>query len=110
MKPFMMYDILYNNNGYPTGITHNGFTLLVDPSIFPMYESDLHQITSGMLRYTNFLTSLPIEYIQGKILKITGFTSYSTYKIEPQSEMRLYGQKFLSIYQVSNGRPNIITK
>lgn len=115
MKPFFQplrqENLLYNTFGYPCGIQFNEFNLMIDSSIFPRDSSDMEKLYLAMFRYTSFLNTLPLEFIDGnKVLKITGFNNYNTFKIEPVSSIYLNGTQFYSIYTENSGKPSIITK
>lgn len=92
------------------GIFYNGFYLVIDPLIFPKDSLDFSKINVAMFRYTSFLNTLPLSYPQGKKLRITGFSDFSTFKIEPIVDIFMNGLPFYSIYSETNGKPNIITK
>lgn len=106
-SPFMcMSTINYNKNT----ISHNGFTLEIDPSIYPNDQAQLEHVYQAMFRYTCFLNSLPLSYPQGRYLKITGFNNYVNFKIEPVCPIYMDGQLFSTIYVEHGGRPQIISK
>lgn len=113
MKPFLFpesVEVIYDGNGYPSGIRFNGFNLMIDLSIFPRKKEDMERILIAAYRYTSILCTLPLEFPKGMVLKITGFTSYANFKIEPTLPIYMNGYPFQTIYIEEHGRPSIITK
>lgn len=113
MKPFIIpgtVDLIYDNNGYPSGIHLNEFNLMIDLSIFPRDQDNMERIILALYRYTSMLNTLPLEYPKGKVLKITGFTSFINFKIEPKLPIYMNGYPFQTMYIEDYGCPSIITK
>lgn len=116
IKPFYQIngkpDVLYDQySGYPSGIVYNGITLEIDGSIFPNSEYERDRLCLSLFRFTSFINTLPIRYDRSKVFKISGFTDYNNFKIEPCSQFyTTNGNPINIIYLEINGYPSIITK
>lgn len=119
MKPFLalsttqsnQINLVENNNRSCYEIYYNGFTLLVDQTIFPVDNPAMVNVFYlAMYRITLFLNTLPLHQNTLKVLKVTGFTDFCNFKIEPVSPLYINGREFMFIYKEKNSLPSFITK
>ena len=96
MKPFLalsttqsnQINLVENNNRSCYEIYYNGFALLVDQTIFPVDNPAMVNVFYlAMYRITLFLNTLPLYQNTLKVLKVTGFTDFCNFKIEPASPL-----------------------
>lgn len=112
MKPFygiMEHNTMIDTNKLANGIFYNGYRLIIDQSILPKTKYEIDKIYAAMFRYTSFLNTLPLNFPDGKVLKVTGFNNYDTFRIECISSCLLNDIPFSSLYKEDNGKPSIIT-
>lgn len=118
MKPFLalstiqsnQINLVENNNRSYYEIYYNGSTLLVDQTIFPDNPAMVNVFYLAMYRITLFLNTLPLYQNTLKVLKVTGFTDFCNFKIEPASPLYVNGREFIFIYKEKNSLPSFITK
>lgn len=118
MKPFLALSevqqnqllLVQNQNRNCYELYYNGSSLLIDQMIFPSNSTMINVFYLAMYRITGFLNTLPIS-VQGKlVLKVTGFTDYCNFKIEPVTPLYINGKQFIFIYKEKNSLPSFITK
>lgn len=117
MKPFLALSevqpdqilMVENNNRQCYEIYYNGYTLLVDQTVFPVGNPGMINVFYlALYRITLFLNTLPVQGMN--VLKLTGFTDFCNFKIEPLSPLYVNGRQFLFIYKEKNSIPSFITK
>lgn len=115
MKPFYgemqhgMVD-LNDSSKLKNGIFYNGYRLIIDPIIYPTTPFSMEKIYAAMFRFTSFLNTLQLNAPNGRVIKITGFNDYNTFRMEIHSPMYYNNLPFNCIYKEENGKPSIITK
>ena len=119
MKPFLalstiqsnQINLVENDNRSCYEIYYNGFVLLVDQTIFPVDNPAMVNVFYlAMYRITLFLNTLPLYQNTLKVLKVTGFTDFCNFKIEPASPLYVNRREFIFIYKEKNSLPSFITK
>lgn len=119
MKPFLalstiqsnQINLVENDNRSCYEIYYNGFALLVDQTIFPVDNPAMVNVFYlAMYRITLFLNTLPLYQNTLKVLKVTGFTDFCNFKIEPAAPLYVNGREFIFIYKEKNSLPSFITK
>lgn len=114
MKPFygtMEHTGITLNTTNTDGMYYNGWYLEIDSSIYPTNSAFMHKLNIAMFRLTSFLNTLSVTSSGMKLLKVTGYNSYNTFKIEPVYPMSWSnGKPFYIIYKEDDGCPSIITK
>ncbi len=119
MKPFLalsevqqnQLQLVQNNNRSCYQIYYNGYTLLVDETVFPIDNPAMINVFYlAMYRITMFLNTLPIYQGNANVLKLTGFTDFCNFKIEPLSPLYINGRQYIFIYKEKNSLPSFITK
>lgn len=115
MKPFygeMQHGMVDFNDSskLKNGIFYNGYRLIIDPVIYPTTPFSMEKIYSAMFRFTSFLNTLSLDAPNGRVIKITGFNDYNTFRMEVHSPMYYNKVPFSCIYKEENGKPSIITK
>ena len=119
MKPFLalsevqknQINLIQNNNRNCYEIFYNGYSLLIDETIFPNDNPAMINVFYlAMYRITSLLNTLPIYQNMAKVLKVSGFTDFCNFKIEPVSDLYINGRPFIFIYKEKNCLPSFITK
>ena len=114
MKPFLalstiqsnQINFVENNNRSCYEIYYNGFTLLVDQTIFPVDNPAMVNVFYlAMYRITLFLNTLPLYQNTLKVLKVTGFTDFCNFKIEPASPLYVK-RKTRYLVLLQNNKPH----